>query len=437
MQLNEILEEHTLESISERTRIPLENLESLINGDWERLKKVQALGFISILEREYGADLSGLRKECRNYFDSHRPTEKRISVTSEEVVHTERHRFSKFTIALVLMALAYGSWYLFVDQNRELESNATAAKNEGFYETVLQMANGWFGVSAEKKEPATFKADEASNVSSEKGEEATVLVGTDLSVKKNKESTEQTKNPKKQNTPVATELSEKSEKKRIDIRRDVQSESAMGEDERIIARVKQEQAAEEQRSQTQQKNLTTEEMSQTKKDEENATKRISSLEKRVSGEEASQKTETPKRKETASAATESDKRKQPAEAAPEPKSSEAEAKQAPKPKAAKAPKASGSTLVLLHPRSKVWIGYTELRSMKRVATVTSREIPFDTATGDYIVAVGHGKLEFNGAGGKTLLKLADGKKHFFMVARGGVREISHEAFQRLNKSKVW
>jgi hypothetical protein len=89
----------------------------------------------------------------------------------------------------------------------------------------------------------------------------------------------------------------------------------------------------------------------------------------------------------------------------------------------------------MHPRSKIWVGYTNLRTMKRTAKVTADDLTFDTATGDYILAVGHGQIDFRTRSGEK--KLNDGTRHFFMIAQGDVREISHEEFQRLNKSKVW
>ncbi|WP_457603221.1 hypothetical protein [Nitratifractor sp.] len=428
MQLNEILEEHTLESISERTRIPVENLESLVHGEWDRLKKVQALGFISILEREYGADLSDLRQECRNYFDSQRPPERRISVASEEVVHREGHPLSKFLILLILLGLAYGSWYFFVAQNRELESNATAPKKEGFYETVLQMANGWFGSSAPKKEVVEFAQSNASNVSSETGKESPLVAPpVPKKAEKSIKSEERGAIDEKKSSPKTTPLAEEVPKTAAEVPADTGNETQQPkeeEDEQIIARVKSEQAAAEQKPQSEKGQTGTDNTLQTGENLPKASGNSEGLPRMIARatEEPAAQTEV----------TEAGKKKPPVKSV-QAAMSEPEAKNTEN----SPTKAVDSGRIVLHPRSKVWIGYTELRSMKRVATVTSKEIPFDTAKGDYIVAVGHGKLEFNDAQGKTLLKLADGKKHFFMVARGGVREISHEAFQRLNKSKVW
>jgi len=68
MQLHEIIEENTLEEISQKTRLSAENLEKIFARDFGAFRKVQAMGFISILEREYHADLSELRSECVAYF---------------------------------------------------------------------------------------------------------------------------------------------------------------------------------------------------------------------------------------------------------------------------------------------------------------------------------------------------------------------------------
>ena len=72
MQLNEILEENSIKSISQKTKISEENLENLLARNFEVLMKIKTLGFISILEREYKADLNALREEALAYYADHR-----------------------------------------------------------------------------------------------------------------------------------------------------------------------------------------------------------------------------------------------------------------------------------------------------------------------------------------------------------------------------
>ena len=68
MQLNDILEENSVKAISQKTKISEENLENLLANRFENLKKIKTLGFISIIEREYNADLSALREDAQEYY---------------------------------------------------------------------------------------------------------------------------------------------------------------------------------------------------------------------------------------------------------------------------------------------------------------------------------------------------------------------------------
>jgi len=64
------LKEIGFKEISNRTFINKENLEHLLNREFEKLHKTKALGFIQILEREFGVDLGGLKNEY-NFYKKH------------------------------------------------------------------------------------------------------------------------------------------------------------------------------------------------------------------------------------------------------------------------------------------------------------------------------------------------------------------------------
>jgi hypothetical protein len=57
------LQKQSIESIYEKTRIPHENIKKLLAKDFTAFSKVQFLGFISILEREYDLNLQELKDE--------------------------------------------------------------------------------------------------------------------------------------------------------------------------------------------------------------------------------------------------------------------------------------------------------------------------------------------------------------------------------------
>jgi len=110
MQLNEILEENSVKTISEKTNISEENLEALFNGEFDRLKKVKTMGFISIVEREFRADLSELRDQAKEYYKTH--LEEDGVVLDVPVLESQKGKFS-FMSFLTVMLLGAGVWYLF------------------------------------------------------------------------------------------------------------------------------------------------------------------------------------------------------------------------------------------------------------------------------------------------------------------------------------
>jgi len=67
----EDLQELGANSIHERTHIARAKLEQLLNKSFDGLNRVQFMGFVSILEREYGVDLASLRNEYDLYADLH------------------------------------------------------------------------------------------------------------------------------------------------------------------------------------------------------------------------------------------------------------------------------------------------------------------------------------------------------------------------------
>lgn len=134
MQLNEILEEHTIKSISQKTKISEENLENLLGANFDVLKKIKTLGFISILEREYKADLSKLREEALAHY-SGKADEKGFAVVLP--VEEETKGKSKLFLFVVLALLGYASWYFFTQFDKKHLSELIPFMDEQMIETVV------------------------------------------------------------------------------------------------------------------------------------------------------------------------------------------------------------------------------------------------------------------------------------------------------------
>jgi len=59
-----------IQKIHENTHISRIHIESILNEDFKNMSKIQLLGFISILEREYGLHLESLKESALNYFQN-------------------------------------------------------------------------------------------------------------------------------------------------------------------------------------------------------------------------------------------------------------------------------------------------------------------------------------------------------------------------------
>ena len=110
MQLNEILEENSVRSISQRTNISESNLDALVAGDFDRLKRVKTFGFISILEREYKADLSALKEQALEYYENNSENE---SVTIGLPLPEEKKGLPAWFKLFILILIAFTVWYFF------------------------------------------------------------------------------------------------------------------------------------------------------------------------------------------------------------------------------------------------------------------------------------------------------------------------------------
>jgi len=126
MNLNELIERDGLEAISEKTNISINNLKKLVDLDFEGLNRVRALGFLSILRREYGLDLDTIEESIKSYFMEHAPIDVEpvlVSVDKEE----KNFDFLKW---IALAFILVGVWYLYdiSKLNKFLTKNSDAQK---------------------------------------------------------------------------------------------------------------------------------------------------------------------------------------------------------------------------------------------------------------------------------------------------------------------
>ena len=109
MTLGEIFEKHSVKDISNKTNISEENIERLKAEDFSKLVKAKALGFISILERDYHADLKPMREKALDYYNKTFGSEDNINIVLPKT--GENKGPSKLFPLIILGLLVYASWY--------------------------------------------------------------------------------------------------------------------------------------------------------------------------------------------------------------------------------------------------------------------------------------------------------------------------------------
>jgi len=372
MQLNEIIDNNGIAAISRRTRVSVLNIERLANRDFTDMQRVKAQGFISILEREYDADLEMLRQECRDYFATN--TEEVFDVTrivtTPMPIGTEDKPVSKVVLIVILALLGYASWYFFVDKEEQFDDNNTV-QTQGFISKIIKQAGDIFSSS-----------DSIEDINDTPAQSDEVWAKSD---------TEQNATE----TPVdsATDIKE------------IESNESIIE-EKIIR-----DAKEEQKdiiiSDGSQKPATDFEVVDYSGDGLLASE-VPSMASANNADEA--------------VAIEDESDNAPAQ--------EPEVAQKPKPK----PKKTISKVVF-HPLKKIWVGYTNLKTMKRKTEITKDSIDFDTSKGDWIIAAAHGAMNFTIDDKEVKVERMTG--NYFLIKSGKISPISKSEFQKLNKSTAW
>jgi len=117
MHLNDILEKSSIKEMTLKTMISEENVEYLVAMEFNKLKKVKTLGFISILEREYDIDLSAMRDEALEYYLNNR--EGRNYYVNKTIDTEEKKGKSKLFLFILLAGFIYASWYFFTQFDKK------------------------------------------------------------------------------------------------------------------------------------------------------------------------------------------------------------------------------------------------------------------------------------------------------------------------------
>ena len=117
------------QKIYEQTHIPAEHVQAILHGSFEGFNKVQFIGFISILEREYGLKLQTVKLKGIAYFDD-ASEEEEVSIFLQQK-EQKRNR--------LLYILLFGVVFVVVMLVYFLQSNTVPIKENDSNSTLQQV----------------------------------------------------------------------------------------------------------------------------------------------------------------------------------------------------------------------------------------------------------------------------------------------------------
>ena len=136
------LKELGAQKIHESTHITKEHVQAILHNSFDSMSKIQFLGFVTILEREYSVDLSDLKIKGLEYFLN-------VSLESEETgsvfVQKRKTSFIPYIIA-ILVVVVIGAFFVL---NKSF-SNKAQAKIEKIDDTAIENVQSNFLQNSKK-----------------------------------------------------------------------------------------------------------------------------------------------------------------------------------------------------------------------------------------------------------------------------------------------
>jgi len=117
----DILKNIGAQKIHETTHISKQHVQAIIHGSFEDINKIQFIGFISILEKEYEIDLTDLRDKGIAYFNdvtTYDQTPKKSVFVTTETKTTNKKFFLIIIILIFITAVVYKSYPFLLDEKQ-------------------------------------------------------------------------------------------------------------------------------------------------------------------------------------------------------------------------------------------------------------------------------------------------------------------------------
>lgn len=115
------------QKINEKTHISKYHVQALLHNNFDDMTKIQFLGFVSILEREYNLHLDDLRERGLEYFYSQKTVDEESRIFLKPVKTKSN---TSFYIVLVVIFILVGMSYSFFTTQEEDDTKVNIQNNE-------------------------------------------------------------------------------------------------------------------------------------------------------------------------------------------------------------------------------------------------------------------------------------------------------------------
>jgi len=399
--------EYSLQTISEKTNITIENLEKLQNREWDKLKRAQAIGLLSIIEREFDVDMSAVKEDANNFYSQNQEEEpqRTIDLVDSQSNGAGGSRIvSNIVTILTLGAIAYASWYYFINSKDNNSATQDEQNSSGMFTNTINSVKNLLGSS----DTNSSNKEDAKNVVKESENETTNSQNATEVKQNNSQNTESTTTPKEP------------ENKKFDI-------TTVPADINTANSTNQEQALKSASSDTaaQNNNETTKEAS---KEESNKSVK-SEVDKLLSELDANNSNS--KKEDNASSSIEESLNTDTTTASTEDtnifdtNSSEDNATTAP-----------AITNIDIKVKSKrLWLGVYNLTNGKKINKIAKGKFSLNVGNDKFAIITGHNRFEI--ATDNGVKKFTKKGKVYFTVSKDGIEEITKQEYKTLTKRRAW
>jgi len=136
----ELFDKNSIKDISKKTRISEKDLEYIRDEDFDNISKTKGLGFIKIIEREYGVDLSEKREKLISYLKEH----DRYKNKEFFIAPPSKRRYSKYIAFFILVLMLAG--VIFIFYLKKPSSFSTVEKSYGEQNPIVNEAKEISGI---------------------------------------------------------------------------------------------------------------------------------------------------------------------------------------------------------------------------------------------------------------------------------------------------